>query len=80
MAARGDATIGQRSGDSPGSGSGVNTVHTARRILINDRQALGVPPARVSIEVLTVLTDIRMTAPSSSLAVLTGVAEVWIGC
>lgn len=35
---------------------------------------------KVSFEVLTVLTGTRMTAPSASHGVLTGIPEVWIGC
>jgi hypothetical protein len=49
-------------------------------LLIHDREGLRVSPVRVSIEVLTVLTDAGMNAPPPSPAVLTGVAEVWIGC
>ena len=49
-------------------------------LLIHDREGLRVSPVRMSIEVLTVLTDAGMTAQSPSPGVLTGAAEVWIGC
>ena len=65
----------------PGPAVWVSTPSTPPgELLIHDREGLKVSPVRASIEVLTVLTGTGMTAPSPSQSVLTGVAEVWIGC